>query len=222
MEIPTYLQVSPELINFFKNSFDYGGFYNRKDAAKMVKMFVPNASSMSPKFQPGGGVWGLENTNPTMVAPESNFPQIQIDPAQNTAPITTNEIAPDGKQTSINNPQTKNPFASPTREIAKNVVVGANKVFDSGLDFLTQQSEFNPNSQSNAVLNFNRAQENPNNYLNKVGVRTGVAYAKNGGKLPLRFKKQPSNIMYKEGEELDLTTEEIHKLEQQGYKFQTL
>lgn len=233
MEIPSFLIVPQEMVEYFKQSFDYGGFYGRNDAAKMTRMYTPNASSMSPKFQYGG--WDIPNTNPNMVAPQTNYPQIQIDPAQNTAPVTTDAISPKGQggfngssTNTLNLPPTESlnkttpeTNLSPSREIYKNVVVGLNKVVDSGLDLLTQQSEFNPNSQTNAVLDFQKAQNNPTNYLNKVGVTRGITYAKNGGRLPLKFRK-PQKSSYNEGDELDLTTEEIHKLEQQGYKFQTL
>ena len=68
------------------------------------------------------------------------------------------------------------------------------------------------NSQQNAVLDFNRKQDNPTNYLNQVSNFAGVQYAKNGGTMG----------EYKEGDELELTPTQMYLLERKGYKFQIL
>ena len=73
-------------------------------------------------------------------------------------------------------------------------------------------SSINPNSQNAAVLGFDRQMNNTlTNRMTIAAPRKGIEYAKYGGKTSL-----------KEGEELDLTTEQIHQLEKLGYKFQIL
>jgi hypothetical protein len=248
MEIPKFLLVSPELVKYCQEKFDYGGFYGRNDAAKMTRMYVPNASSMSPQFQ-SGGPWDIPNTNPNMVAPQTDYPQIQIDPAQNTAPITTNEIAPNGQGTfngnpsqtiktkptfdssmigdqnstgSLQNAPTQNSPIKPPVNRPNNIVGGINQVGSSIFDLLVQESEFVPNSGTNAFKQYTMAKSGPVDTTNQVGTYTGVASAQNGGRLSLKSKKPIPLPSYKEGDEVDLTTEQIHKLEQQGYKFQIL
>ena len=68
------------------------------------------------------------------------------------------------------------------------------------------------NSQQNAILDFNRKQDNPTNYLNKVSNFAGIQYSKNGGTIG----------QYKEGDELELTPTQMYLLEKKGYKFQIL
>jgi hypothetical protein len=73
-------------------------------------------------------------------------------------------------------------------------------------------TSINPNSQNAAVLGFDRQMNNTStNRMTIAAPRKGIEYAKYGGKTSL-----------KEGEELDLTTEQIHQLEKLGYKFQIL
>jgi hypothetical protein len=69
----------------------------------------------------------------------------------------------------------------------------------------------NPNSSQMAVLKQNRENANPMNTMNIVGNRKGIEYAAHGGYTGL-----------KEGVELNLTTQQIHELEKQGYKFQII
>ena len=223
MEIPKFLQVSPELVKYCQTKFDYGGFYGRNDAHKMINMYAPNAASMSPKFQDGSSnvlnvpnspTWNLPNTNPNYLPPTEDMPQYSYDPSQSTAPITTNDIAPSDGQGNFKN-------QNPTQDSwLHNAIAGTNKAAGAAMNFLDLTSQFSPNSYENAPLQFNRSQDKPTNYLNEVGQRHGDAYAKNGGKLPLRFQKSTSS--FNEGDEADLTTEQIHQLEQQGYKFQIL
>lgn len=78
----------------------------------------------------------------------------------------------------------------------------------AGLDLF---SRMNPNSYQNAVLNKNRENANPTNTMNIVGNRKGIEYSAYGGYTGL-----------KEGVELNLSTQQIHELEKQGYKFQIL
>ena len=68
------------------------------------------------------------------------------------------------------------------------------------------------NSEQNAALKFNRKQDNPTNYLNKVSNSTGIQYAKNGGTMG----------QYKEGDEIELTPTQMYLLEKRGYKFQII
>jgi hypothetical protein len=88
---------------------------------------------------------------------------------------------------------------------------GASQAFDAGLAGLDLLSRMNPNSSQMAVLNKNRENANPMNTMNIVGNRKGIEYAAHGGYTGL-----------KEGVELNLTTQQIHELEKQGYKFQIL
>jgi hypothetical protein len=88
---------------------------------------------------------------------------------------------------------------------------GASQAFDAGLAGLDLISRMNPRSSNMAVLKQNRENANPMNTMNIVGNRKGIEYAAHGGYTGL-----------KEGVELNLTTQQIHELEKQGYKFQIL
>jgi hypothetical protein len=88
---------------------------------------------------------------------------------------------------------------------------GASQAFDAGLAGLDLLSRMNPNSSQMAVLKQNRENANPMNTMNIVGNRKGIEYAAHGGYTGL-----------KEGVELNLTTQQIHELEKQGYKFQII
>lgn len=83
----------------------------------------------------------------------------------------------------------------------------------SGLGRLARGiTSINPNSQNAAVLGFDRRMNDTlTNRMTIAAPRKGIEYAKYGGKMSL-----------KEGEELDLSTEQIHQLEKLGYKFQIL
>ena len=83
----------------------------------------------------------------------------------------------------------------------------------SGLGRLAKGiTSINPNSQNAAVLGFDRRMNDTlTNRMTIAAPRKGIEYAKYGGKMSL-----------KEGEELDLSTEQIHQLEKLGYKFQIL
>lgn len=97
------------------------------------------------------------------------------------------------------------------RKSIAGVMKGASQAIDAtfaGADIL---SRLNPNSSQNAVLNKNRENANPMNTMNIVGNRKGIEYAAYGGYTGL-----------KEGVELNLSTQQIHELEKQGYKFQIL
>ena len=83
----------------------------------------------------------------------------------------------------------------------------------SGLGRLARGiTSINPNSQNAAVLGFDRRMNDTlTNRMTITAPRKGIEYAKYGGRMSL-----------KEGEELDLSTEQIHQLEKLGYKFQIL
>ena len=68
------------------------------------------------------------------------------------------------------------------------------------------------NSEQNALLDFNRKQDNPTNYLNKVSNFAGIQYAKDGVTIG----------QYKEGDEIELTPTQMYLLEKKGYKFQII
>jgi len=256
MEIPKFLLVSPELVKYCQEKFDYGGFYGRNDAAKMTRMYVPNASSMSPQFQ-----WGGPSTNPEYLAPQP-YKQIEVQPSQNNneqnsyyldngkfTQKTTDDISPNGQGTfngnpsqtiktkptfdssmigdqnstgSLQNAPTQNSPIKPPVNRPNNIVGGTNQALSSISNLLLQESEFVPNSRTNAIKQYTMANSGPVDTTNQVGTYTGVASAQNGGRLSLKSKKPIFLPSYKEGDEVDLTTEQIHKLEQQGYKFQIL
>jgi len=174
----------------------------------------------------------------------TNQPQYQVDPNQNTMPATTNAIAPDGNGNYNGNvpnsilsddkgnftgivgslskeEQAKKDAAAEKEKLRKQNeknqkihtgITIANNTLNAGLygaDFISRAL---PQSFENAPLNFNRkiANDSTNN-MNIVGNRKGIEYSAYGGVTG-----------YKEGEELDLTAQQIYALEKQGYKFQTL
>ena len=88
---------------------------------------------------------------------------------------------------------------------------GASQAFDAAFAGADLLSRMNPNSSPMAVVRKNRENANLTNTMNIVGNRKGIEYSAYGGYTGL-----------KEGVELDLTTQQIHELEKQGYKFQIL
>lgn len=102
---------------------------------------------------------------------------------------------------------------------------GSEALSDLGSNFLhvaSKATQLDNDSNINAYKNYEMAQNTPVNTLNQIGTFKGIEYAKNGGSLSLRLRRAAKNKSYNEGDELDLTTQEIYALEKQGYKFQTL
>lgn len=100
---------------------------------------------------------------------------------------------------------------NPTDAISKGLSQVSNSM-SSGIAATDILSRTFGNSQQNAVLDFNKKQDNPANYLNKVSNFAGIQYAKDGGTMG----------NYKEGDELELTPTQMYLLEKKGYKFQIL
>ena len=223
----------------FGSGGSYGPFYNRRDAAKMQRWRTPNANSMTPHFDVGGlnelealtgnSGQGINTTSPAWSP--------SISPVATTPNITTagldsqnqNQFTMDEKQITTKSPtdDTKMQPGADVTNLLKNssplgpmdttgmISKGLSQLsnsMSSGLAATNILSRTFGNSEQNALLDFNRKQDNPTNYLNKVSNFAGIQYAKDGGTIG----------QYKEGDEIELTPTQMYLLEKKGYKFQII
>lgn len=186
------------------------------------------------KYQDAGGVM-LPNTINTGQGINTTSPawSPSISPVAQTPNITTagldkqnqNQFTMDEKQITTKSPSDdtkmqpgtdvtnllQSSFSNPAEGISKGLSQLSNSM-SSGLAATNILSRTFGNSQQNAVLDFNKKQDNPANYLNKVSNFAGIQYAKDGGTIG----------NYKEGDEIELTPTQMYLLEKKGYKFQII
>ena len=224
----------------FEDGGYYGAFYGRRDAAKMQRMFTPTADSMTPSFfamgglnryPDGGPLQATANTGQginttTNAASPANVIDDKLGTAGKNSDNSPGNSSLLNKQDNLGKPDDSLNLASiaPKGSIVDtlNSLSGYNAL-GKGLEQLQNAgaqalgatsilSRTFGNSEQNALLDFNRKQDNPLNYMNQASNFAGIQYAKNGGTMG----------QYKEGDEIELTPTQMYLLEKKGYKFQII
>jgi hypothetical protein len=165
---------------------------------------------------------GLDNQPQYQVALDSDVPNTIGGPQSNTSNPIGNAKSNFTTWGAGNQPKKKLQISQDTINRVQRGSEALSDLESNVLHIASKATQLDNDSNINAYKNYEMAQNTPVNTLNQIGTYKGVEYAKNGGILSSRLRRAAKNKSYNEGDELDLTAQEIYALEKQGYKFQTL
>jgi len=165
---------------------------------------------------------GLSNQPQYQIAPDGDVPNTIGGPQSNTSSPIGNAKSNFTTWGAGNQPKKKLQISQNTINRVQRGSEALSDLESNVLHIASKATQLDNDSNINAYKNYEMAQNTPVNTLNQIGTYKGVEYAKNGGILSSRLRRAAKNKSYNEGDELDLTAQEIYALEKQGYKFQTL